>query len=140
MHLPRRLLHRIRRHLRRTMNHRQPAPSHRERSARPIAWARWILALATGAAFVFVIAGCATTTTTVITTDKAGTVTETVTVTKASDAGALALAGQIATAYAPRGIVIREEKSAADLQRILKGKPITKQEIAHRWRPAPTAP
>jgi hypothetical protein len=54
---------------------------------------------------------------------------------KASDAAALALAGQIATAYAPRGIVVRQEKSASDLGRILRGRPITKQEIANRWKP-----
>lgn len=146
MNLTRWLFLRIRRQLRRRSPHRRTMHPHphptlpRERSAQPIRFARWILGLATLAALVFVVSGCATTTTRVITTDKAGTVTETVTTTQGSDANALALAGQIATAYSPRGIIIREEKStrATDLQRILRGRPITKQEIANRWRPAPT--
>lgn len=92
------------------------------------------------ACWLLVMCSCATTTVRVVTTDKAGTVTETTTTTKRGDPAALSLAGSIATAYAPRGIVIREQKSASDLQRILKGRPITKQEIANRWKPAPTAP
>ncbi len=80
---------------------------------------------------------CSTTTVTTITTDKAGTITETTTVTKSADAAALALAGQIATAYVPRGVVIREEKAApnSDLRKILKSRPVTKEEIANRWKP-----
>ena len=79
--------------------------------------------------------GCSTTTVRVITTDKAGTTTETITTTQASDPAALALAGAIATAYAPRGILVRQEKATSDMQRILCGRPITKQEIANRWQP-----
>jgi uncharacterized protein YceK len=95
--------------------------------------------------FAWVMCSCSTVTTTTITTDKAGTVTETTTVTKSSDAGALALAGQIATAYAPRGIIIREEKADPDIRRLLRGwqgrtavaltGPITPEEIAARWKP-----
>jgi hypothetical protein len=96
---------------------------------------QFLALLLLSACWLLVMCSCATTTVRVVTTDKAGTVTVTETTTKASDAGALALAGQIATAYAPRGIVIREEKSTSDLGRILRGRPITKQEIANRWRP-----
>jgi len=86
---------------------------------------------------VIAFCGCATVTTRTITTDKNGTVTETTVTSKASDPAALALAGQIATAYAPRGMVVRSEKSAApsDLMRILRGRPITSKEIAYRWKP-----
>lgn len=82
---------------------------------------------------------CATTTVRTVTTDKAGTVTETVTVTKAADPAALRLAGLALTAYAPpRAAIVREEKSAtpSDFRRILHGRPITRQEIANRWQPA----
>ena len=140
MKLPRRLLHRIRRHLRRHMNldHHQTEPLPGERSASPIHFARWILGLATAGVLLFFLAGCATVTTRVVTTDKAGTVTETVTTTKATDPAALALAGTIATAYAPpRARLVRQEKAGtpADLQRILRGRPVTKEEIANRWQP-----
>jgi hypothetical protein len=63
--------------------------------------------------WVLVMASCTTTTVRVVTTDKAGTVTDTTTTTKAGDPNALALAGQIATAYAPRGIVVRQERRLA---------------------------
>lgn len=86
-------------------------------------------------AFILAFCGCTTTTTTVRVTDAKGGMTETVTITKASDGAALALAGQIATAYAPRGMVVRSEKSSSDLGRILRGRPITKEEIANRWKP-----
>jgi hypothetical protein len=86
-------------------------------------------------AFILAFCGCTTTTTIVRVTDAKGGMTETETVTKASDSAALALAGQIATAYAPRGIVVRSEKSTSDLGRILRGRPITREEIANRWKP-----
>lgn len=89
------------------------------------------------ALFILGMTGCTTTTVRTVTTDKAGTVTDTTTTTKASDAAALALAGQIATAYAPRGMVVRSEKSSSDLGRILRGRPITREEIANRWRSEP---
>ena len=91
------------------------------------------------ACWCWVMCSCATTTVRVVTTDKAGTVTETTTTSKGSDPHALALAGQIATAYAPRGIVVRQEKSAppSEFRRILKSRPITREEIANRWKPAP---
>ena len=81
------------------------------------------------------LAGCATTTVRTVTTDKAGTTTETTTTTRASDPGALALAGTVATAYAPPlARIVREEKSG-DIKTILRGRPITRQEIANRWKP-----
>lgn len=87
---------------------------------------------------LWTMVSCTTTTTTTRTTDAKGHVVEIVTVTKAADPAALRLAGDVATAYAPRGIVVRQEKSGtpADLHRILQGRPITKQEIANRWKPA----
>jgi hypothetical protein len=78
--------------------------------------------------------GCSTTVTRTITTDKAGRITDVTVTSKAGDPAALALAGQIATAYAPRGMVVRSEKSTSEIQRILRGRPITRQEIA---TPAP---
>jgi len=98
---------------------------------------RILAALVLAACWLAVMCSCATTTVRVVTTDKHGTVTETTTTSRASDPAALSLAGQIATAYAPRGIVVRQEKSAtpADLHRILRGRPITRQEIANRWHP-----
>lgn len=88
---------------------------------------------------LLLLAGCVTTTTTTRTTDAKGHVVEVVTVTKAADPAALELAGTVATAYAPpRARIVRSEKSAtpADLRRILHGRPITKQEIANRWKPS----
>lgn len=83
---------------------------------------------------VWTLASCTTTTIRTVTTDKAGTVTETTTTTTASDPAALILAGAVATAYAPpRAFYVREEKSG-DIMRILNGRPITRQEIANRWR------
>lgn len=87
---------------------------------------------------VFSMVSCSTTTTRTVTTDKAGTVTEITVTSKASDPHALALAGQIATAYAPRGMIVRHEKSAppGEFRRILRSRPITRQEIALRWKPS----
>lgn len=36
---------------------------------------------------------------------------------------------------APRAVLVREEKSDAEMKRLLRGKPITRQEIANRWKP-----
>lgn len=100
--------------------------------------------LIVAACFAWVMCSCATTTVRVVTTDKAGTVTETTTTTKASDPAALALAGQIATAYVPRGMIVRQEKADHDMRRLLRGwrgpaaaaaSPITAEEIANRYRP-----
>ena len=86
---------------------------------------------------VLSMVSCSTVTTHVVTTDKAGTVTETTTTSKSSDPHALALAGRIATAYAPRGMIVRGEKSAppSEIRRILKSRPITREQIANRWQP-----
>jgi hypothetical protein len=97
------------------------------------------------ACWVWVMASCATTVTRTVTTDKSGTVTDVTITSKAGDPAALALAGQIATAYAPRGMVVRQEKSDADMRKLLKGwsggkraaltGPITQEEIDTRWKP-----
>jgi len=99
------------------------------------AFAIWALLLA---CMLWTMVSCAVTTTTTRTTSAKGHVVEVVTVTKSADPAALRLAGDFAAAYAPRGIIVRAEKSAtpADLRRILHGRPITKQEIANRWKPA----
>ena len=84
------------------------------------------------------LTGCTTTTVTTRTTSAKGHVVETVTVTKSADPAALALAGTVASAYAPpRARLVRQEKSTADIRHILRGRPITRQEIANRWKPAP---
>ena len=88
--------------------------------------------------FLFALTGCMTETTRTITTDKAGTVTDVTTTRKGTDPAALKLVEVAAAVYVPRRpIVIHEEKSAtpADLRRILHGRPITRQEIANRWKP-----
>ncbi len=104
-----------------------------------IAWARASFALFVLALVLFLLSGCTTTTTRTITTDKAGTVTDTTVVTKTTDKAVYDLAGVVVTSYAPpRARVIREEKSAVipgDVRRILRG-PIQPREIALRWRPA----
>jgi hypothetical protein len=104
-----------------------------------IGWARFLL-LAILLALVLLLTGCATSTVRVITTDKAGTVTDTTTVTKGADPAALQILGTVAEIYIPRRApIVRQEKSAvtpADLRRVLRGTPITRQEIAARWRPA----
>jgi hypothetical protein len=82
---------------------------------------------------------CVTETTRTITTDKAGTVHDVTTTRKGSDPAALRLVSVAAEIYRPRRpLVIREDKSAtlADLRRILRGRPITRQEIATSWKPA----
>lgn len=80
------------------------------------------------ACVLWTMVSCVTTTVTTRTTDAKGHVVETVTVTKAADPAALQLAGTVAVAYAPpRARIVRQEKSG----------PITPQEIAARWQPAP---
>ncbi len=105
-----------------------------------MAWARVLLGLAVLAVALFLLAGCAVETVRTITTSKSGLVTDVTTTRKTADPAALQLAGTLASVYLPqRARVIREEKSAAtpaDLRRLLRGRPITKQQIAHRWRPA----
>jgi hypothetical protein len=91
------------------------------------------------ACMLWTMVSCVTETTRTITTDKAGTVHDVTTTRKGSDPAALRLVSVAAEIYLPRRpLVIREEKSAtpADLRRILQGRPITKQEIANRWKPA----
>lgn len=89
------------------------------------------------------LTGCVTTTTTTRTTDAKGGMVEIITITKAADPTALHLASALAGAYVPpRARLIRQEKSAtpADLRRILRGRPITRREIAHRSTPCPREP
>lgn len=73
------------------------------------------------------LSGCVTTTTTA----PDGSVT----ITKAPAPGVLPFAGAVLEAYSPRAIVVREEKSG-DIMRILRGRPITRAEIAARWQPS----
>lgn len=110
-----------------------------ERSANPINFARWILAMATVAAFVFVLTGFAVEEVTTTITSKSGLVTVEKRITKKADPAAWALANAVVEGYAPRARVVRQEKATTtdDLRRILRGRPITKEEIANRWKPAP---
>ena len=86
---------------------------------------------------LLLLTGCMVETTRTITTDKAGTVTDTTVTRKGSDPAALKLVEVAASVYVPRRpLYVREEKSG-DLKRILRGTPITRQEIAHRWSPTP---
>lgn len=105
-----------------------------------IGWSRGFFAAFVLVLALFFLTGCVTESTRTITTDKAGTVTDTTVTRKGSDPAALRLVSVAAEIYLPRRpLVIREEKSAvtpADLGRILRGRPITRQEIAMRWRPA----
>lgn len=103
---------------------------HRSPSNLPMAFARGILIVLALALIAFAASSCTTTTTTA----PDGTVT----VTKAPAPGVLPFAGAAIRAYSPRPIIVREEKAAtpADLRRILRGRPVTKQEIASRWKPA----
>ncbi len=107
----------------------------RGRNANPINFARAFLLLATIAAFIFALTGCTTETTRTITTDKAGTVTDTTVTKKGTDPAALKLVSVAAEVYLPRRpIVIREEKSDRDMRRLLEGRKITELEIAFRYR------
>ena len=56
------------------------------------------------------------------------------TVIEGTDPAALAAITATALAFAPKAHVVAQ-KSTSDLQRVIKGKPITKEEIAHRWQP-----
>ena len=86
---------------------------------------------------VLSMVSCATTTVTTITTDKAGTVTDTTVVRKGTDPAALKMVEVAAEIYRPRpAVIVREEKSG-DIRTILRGRPITRQEIANRWKPLP---
>ena len=143
------LLHRLRRKIRRTMTdlrdretlrileewtgHRQP-PSPRD----PMKIIGSILLLLVLLAFIFAFAGCSTVETRTTVTSPDGTVTVTESKTTAPDAGSVSALGTTALAFAPRAVIVRDEKSGtpADLRRILRGSPITRQEIALRWQPA----
>ena len=84
------------------------------------------------------LASCAIEETTVTTTDaKSGLVTVTTRKSKKADTAWTAIAGDVVAAYSPpRARRVREEKSGTpdDLRRILH-RPITRQEIANRWKP-----
>lgn len=89
----------------------------------------------------FALSGCVTDTTRTITTDKAGTVTDTTVTRKGTDPAALKLVEVAAAVYVPRRpIVIREDKCDHDMARLLRGRPITNLEIAMRWKPLPVKP
>lgn len=99
---------------------------------------REILLIAVLALVLFFSTGCTTTTTRTVITDKSGRVTETTVTTRAADPAAYAVAGAVVSAYVPpRARMVREEKSATipgDIRRILRSRPITRQEIAARWQ------
>jgi ApbE superfamily uncharacterized protein (UPF0280 family) len=84
---------------------------------------------------VFSMVGCAVEEITTTSTSKSGLVTVEKRITKKADPAAWALANAVVEGYAPRARVVRQEKSTSDLGRILKGRPITKEEIANRWKP-----
>ena len=80
-----------------------------------------LLAAAVAIALPCCQTGCMVETTRTITTDKAGTVTDTTVTRKGSDPAALRLVGVAAAAYVPRRpLYVREEKSG-DIGRILRG-------------------
>lgn len=83
-------------------------------------------------AFVLAFAGCATTETTVTAPD--GTVT--VIKSTAPVPGSIEAIAATAQQFAPKARVVREEKADHDMQRLLRGRPITRQEIALRWKPS----
>jgi hypothetical protein len=77
------------------------------------------------------LSGCMTETTRTITTDKAGTVTDTTVVKKGTDKATMELIGMAVEIYRPRpAVIVREEKS---------GK-VTVEEIEARWKPLATTP
>ena len=87
---------------------------------------------------LFAFTGCTVETTRTITTDKAGTVTDTTVTRKGTDPAALKLVEVAAAVYVPRRpIVIREDKADHDMRRLLRGRGITELEIAFRWKPLP---
>lgn len=82
--------------------------------------------------------GCMTKVTRTITTDKNGTVTDSTVTEKGTDETALKLVGMAVELYRPRpAVIVREEKADHDMKRLLKGRPITREEIALRWKPLP---
>jgi hypothetical protein len=96
-------------------------------------------------AFVMAFTGCVTETTRTITTDKAGTVTDTTVIKKGTDPAALKLVEVAAAVYLPKpAVIVREEKADHDMKRLLRGwrgpagvaatGPITKEEIFDRYR------
>lgn len=110
---------------------------HRKPRNLPMSFARGFLLVAALAVLIVSLTGCTVETVTTRETSAKGAVVETVRTTKKTDPAAWALAGDVVAAYSPpRARRVREEKSAtpADLRRILHGRPITKQEIANRWR------
>jgi hypothetical protein len=90
------------------------------------------------------LSGCMTETTRTITTDKAGTVTDTTVVKKGTDKATMELIGMAVEIYRPRpAVIVREEKADHDMRRLLRGwrgpagvavGPITKDEISNRYR------
>ena len=98
---------------------------------------RILAALLLAACWALVMCSCVTETTRVITTDKAGTVTDTTVTRKGSDPAALKLVEVAAAVYLPKpAVIVREEKCDHDMKRLLQGRPITHQEIAMRWKPS----
>ena len=113
--------------------HRQP-PSPRD----PMKLIGSILLLLVLLAFIFAFAGCSTVETRTTVTAPDGTVTVTQSKTTAPAPGSVEALSATALLLAPRAVIVRQEKSGtpADLRRILRGSPITRQEIAARWQPS----
>lgn len=97
----------------------------------------FILWLWVAAYTVFSMVACSVEEITTTSTSKSGLVTVEKRISKKTDPAAWALAGAVVEGYAPRARVVREEKSAppSEIRRILKSRPITREEIAHRWQP-----
>ena len=94
---------------------------------------------------VLSMVGCAVEEITTTSTSKSGMVTVEKRITKKADPAAWALANAVVEGYAPRARIVRQEKSDADMGRLLRGwkgrsgtaltGPITAEEIANRWKP-----
>lgn len=85
---------------------------------------------------LWTLVSCSTVETrTTVTDPVTGLVTVTESKTTAPDSASVAALSTTAQAFAPRAVIVRQEKSTPDLQRILRGRPITRQEIAARWQP-----
>lgn len=150
MKLPLHHLHRLRRKIRRTMTDLRDRETLRileewtgHRPATPPRDTMKLLRqLATliilGLAFAWVMTSCATVETRTTVTAPDGTVTVTESKTTAPDSASVAALSTTALVFAPRAVIVRQEKSGtpADLQRILRGRPITREEIAARWQPS----
>jgi hypothetical protein len=82
------------------------------------------------------MASCSTVETRTTVTAPDGTVTVTESKTTAPDSASVAALSTTALVFAPRSVLVRQEKATPDIRHILRGRPITRQEIAARWQPS----